>query len=111
MGKPEGKVERHLRDSVRALGGQCYKFSASITNGVPDRVVVLGATVFVETKAKGGRPTRLQLVRHDEIRASGGRVYVTHTVERVDELVAMLQEERLAAQAVAAQKKEKHDKQ
>ena len=46
--------------------------------------------MFVETKAKGGRPTRLQLVRHDEIRASGGRVYVAHTVERVDELVAML---------------------
>ena len=87
MGKAEAEVEKHLVKRVKEAGGQCYKFSASITNGVPDRIVVLGRTVFVETKAKNGRPSKLQLVRHDQIRLSGGEVALASTKEQIDTLV------------------------
>jgi len=90
MGKAEARVEDYLVARVRAAGGCCYKFSASVTNGVPDRVVVLGRTVFVETKARDGRPSKLQLVRHEEIRSSGGEVNLAFTREQVDELVDAL---------------------
>lgn len=96
MGKAEAEVEKHLVKRVKEAGGQCYKFSASITNGVPDRVVILGRTVFVETKAKNGRPSKLQLVRHDQIRFSGGEVALASTKEQVDALVDALAADRQA---------------
>lgn len=90
MGKPEGYVEKYLYAQVKVRGGMCIKFLSSI-NGIPDRVVILaGRTVFVETKAPGGQPRRLQLVRHAEMRAAGGDVRVIDTREEVDELIGEL---------------------
>ena len=90
MGKAEARVEDYLVERVKASGGRCYKFSAAMTNGLPDRVVVLGRTVFVETKAPGGRPSKLQLVRHEEIREAGGEVLLAFTREQVDDLIDSL---------------------
>lgn len=92
MGKPEGRVEDHLKDLVEAAGGACWKFSASIRNGVPDRIVILPqcGTVFVETKAPGGRLRTLQEVRHEQMRAAGATVHVASTRAEVEDLVARL---------------------
>lgn len=91
MGKPEEYVEGYLRKRVTAAGGQCWKWVAPGKSGVPDRVVVLaGRVVFVETKAPGGKPRPLQLVRHRELRAAGADVRVFDTREQVDALVAEL---------------------
>ena len=88
MGKAENSVEGHLFDLVKARKGLCLKFSASIVNGVPDRVVVLnGHTVFVETKAPKGVPSTIQLYRHAEMRAAGADVRLVFTREAVESLV------------------------
>lgn len=90
----EAIIEQYLFDKVKAAGGQCYKFSASITNGVPDRIVILNKTVFVELKAPGEKPRKLQEVRHQEIRNSGGEVYVIDSKQQVNDLVDKLKPKR-----------------
>lgn len=92
MGRPEGRVENHLSEQVKAAGGMCLKLSASITNGVPDRVVILptSGTCFVETKAPGGVLSKLQIVRHEQMRAAGAKVYVATSRKAVDDLINTL---------------------
>jgi hypothetical protein len=88
VGKPESRVEDHLVRQVKAAGGLCWKFSAPAINGVPDRVVVLnGHTVFVETKARGGKPTKLQRFRLEQIVKAGGRAEVLDSRPAVDDFV------------------------
>ena len=62
MGSKESRIERQLANGVKALGGMTFKFISPGMAGVPDRIVILpGGTVhFVEIKAKGGKPTKLQ---------------------------------------------------
>ncbi len=87
MGKAEGYIEGYLVKRVKACAGMCLKFTSGI-NGVPDRIVILnGHTVFVETKAPGEEPRKLQLVRHSQMRAAGGDVRVIDTREQVDDLI------------------------
>ena len=90
MGYQENKVESYLRRRVRAAGGQCYKLSASHTSGIPDRLVVLGDTIFVECKAPGEEPRLRQRIEHDRIRAAGGHVAVVASRSEVDSLVERL---------------------
>lgn len=92
MGKAENSVESHLIRQVRAAGGMCLKFSAQTTTGVPDRICILPGvgTVFVETKAPGGACSKIQLVRHDQMRAAGAQVYVASTRAAVDALIRSL---------------------
>lgn len=48
--------------------------------GTPDRITILrGQAVFIETKTFGKKPTREQLEKHEEIRASGGIVMVVNS--------------------------------
>ncbi|WP_085514189.1 VRR-NUC domain-containing protein [Plantibacter flavus] len=90
MGKPENYVESYLYSRVRASGGLCLKFMSSIS-GVPDRIVILaGRTVFVETKALGKKPRKLQLVRFNEMRVAGADVRVIDSRELVEELISEL---------------------
>jgi len=74
----EKAIEHHLVDEVTARGGLCLKFSSHTTTGYPDRLVLMpgGRCCWFELKSKGMKPTRLQRLRHDELRALGFRVYV-----------------------------------
>lgn len=90
MGKPENRVEEHLRRAVKAAGGMCLKF-LSATSGVPDRIVVLaGHTVFVELKAPGGRAEPLQLERIAQLRRAGADARIVSSRPAADALVAEL---------------------
>lgn len=62
MGRSEKQIEQRLIDGVKELGGTTFKFISPGAAGVPDRIVILpGGTVhFVELKAEGGIPTKLQ---------------------------------------------------
>lgn len=84
----EKSIERYLVKSVQALGGLCLKFASSTETGYPDRLVILpgGMACWVELKSKGYVPTRLQDIRHAELRSRGMTVYVVDSRERVDEL-------------------------
>lgn len=88
MGKAENRVEKYLRDEVKALDGLCLKFTSSV-NGVPDRIVLLNEhTVFIELKAKGGRLSPLQQVQIARMQDRGADVRVLNTRELVDEFIA-----------------------
>lgn len=90
MGKAEEFIEGYLVKQVKAAGGLCFKFTSGVA-GVPDRIVILqGSTVFVETKAPGGTPRKLQRVRMAQMAEAGADVRVIDTRPQVDELIREL---------------------
>lgn len=89
----EREVESYLRRRVEALGGECVKFLPDDMPGYPDRIVMLpgGVLVWAETKKpKGGKVSKLQKLRHEQLRSLGQRVIVVWTKEQADELVEQL---------------------
>lgn len=91
MGKPEGRVEDYFVKSAKHNGFMYFKFTAPSTNGVPDRIIIgHGMTIFVELKAPGKKPRKLQVITMDEMREHGARVYVIDTIQAVDELFQSL---------------------
>lgn len=74
-------------------GYLCYKFTSPGTSGMPDRVLIgHGSTLFVETKAPGKDPRKLQDYMFGQIRKYGGVVFVARTIEAVDEMFDALKE-------------------
>ena len=71
MIESEKVLERKLVDKIKKLGGHAYKFVSPNQRGVPDRLCVLphGITVFVELKTTGKKPTKLQVLCMDELKA------------------------------------------
>lgn len=86
----ESDIERRLVAEVRKAGGMCLKFTSPSTRGVPDRIVLMpgGVMRFVELKAPGRKPTRLQRIMHERIMALGFRVAVVDSQEGIREVVA-----------------------
>ena len=89
---PEGKVKKAGRAIMTKMG--MYHFPAFSggygRSGVPDDIGChLGVFVAVEYKAKGGKPTALQLKNMDDIRKSGGvALLVDETnVHQLEELI------------------------
>lgn len=85
----EKAIERYLTDRIRSMGGRCLKYSNSGETGYPDRLVLLppGKVIWVELKSRGKKPTRMQLIRHDELRQLGFDVRVIDSREGVDGLL------------------------
>lgn len=90
----EKDIERKLTIAVREEGGICPKFVSPGTNGMPDRLVLLpdGHMAFVELKAPGERPRKIQLRRHAKLRALGYRVYVVDGAEQIPEVIRTIRE-------------------
>ncbi|MNB95743.1 VRR-NUC domain protein [compost metagenome] len=82
----ERDIETYLRDRVREAGGRAYKWTSPGNNGVPDRIVILpGGTVrFIELKAPGQKPTKLQLAQHRILQNLGCPVQVIDSKAQVD---------------------------
>lgn len=74
----EKYIERALVEAVEKKGGKALKFYSATQTGYPDRVVMLpqGRIAWVELKSKGKKPTKLQTIRHEELRALGFQVAV-----------------------------------
>ncbi len=85
----EREIEMKLRDAVKAAGGLCWKFTSPGTAGVPDRIILMhgGRIAFVETKAPDGKPRKIQLKRHKQLRALGFPVYVLNDKNDITGLV------------------------
>lgn len=85
----EKTIEQALTRAVAGSGGMCLKFTSPSTRGVPDRIVLMpgGRIVFVEVKAPGRRPTRLQRIMHDRLRSLGFTVLVIDSMEGIREVV------------------------
>lgn len=86
----ERDIEKRLVDEVTKRGGKVLKHTGEA--GTPDRLVLapIGQCVFVELKAPGKKPRKLQEQRIKELRCLGFEVYVIDSFEGVDKLVRRL---------------------
>ena len=89
MIESEKVLERKLVDKIKKLGGHAYKFVSPNQRGVPDRLCVLphGITVFVELKTTGKKPTKLQVLCMDELKALGQECVVVDSTVSLDILI------------------------
>jgi len=86
--KPEETVESYLKRRGEELGFLVYKFVSPGNDGVPDRVLIgHGKTFFVETKAPGEKPRKLQAKVIARINDHGGLAYVAASREAIDTLL------------------------
>lgn len=84
----ETKVERYLRQKTEQLGALCTKCTSPGTNGMPDRIVLWDGRIwFIELKAPGKKPRKLQEYIHGEIRKQGFEVRVMDSLEDVEEFI------------------------
>ena len=89
----EREIEQKLIDAVKAQGGVCWKFTSPGTAGVPDRIILMpmGRIAFVEVKAPGERPRKLQLARHHLLRRLGFRTFVLDNPEQIGVILDEIQ--------------------
>lgn len=80
----EKDIEKKLCEEVNKVGGKCLKLISPSWAGIPDRLVLMpkGRLGFVELKAPGKKPRKLQEKRIQELLKLGFKVY---TVDSYDE--------------------------
>ena len=85
----ESFIEEKLTKAVKQNGGVCWKFTSPRTAGVPDRIILMpkGHIAFVEVKAPGEKPRKLQLSRHRLLRRLGFQVYVLDALEQIGGII------------------------
>lgn len=78
----ENSIEKRLVTEVERIGGWCLKLPAIHNAGLPDRLCLFpgGKVVFVELKAFGKKPRRIQTLMHQNLKAMGFRVEVIDTI-------------------------------
>ena len=79
----EKQIERRLCDEVKAAGGMCLKQTGLA--GIPDRLVVMpgGKCAFIELKAPGEKPRKLQMMRIKQLKKLGFKCFVIDGVEQI----------------------------
>jgi hypothetical protein len=88
----ETVIERYLVAQVKKAGGKALKMVPTYDNGIPDRLVLLhGKTIFVELKAPGEEPRKLQALFLDELRRGGYDARVIDTKKQVDDFIKEIQ--------------------
>ena len=81
----EKDIEQKLVADVKSRGGMCPKWVSPGLSGVPDRIVLMpgGRIGFIEAKAPGEKPGKLQVAMHRRLRGLGFRVYVLDDPEEI----------------------------
>ncbi|MEM8575549.1 MAG: VRR-NUC domain-containing protein [Pseudomonadota bacterium] len=78
----ESAVEKKVCVFARNAGWLVHPKADANNRGWPDRTFSKpGVLMFVEFKRPGGKPTLLQLHRHEELRKRGYTVHVIDNVE------------------------------
>lgn len=78
----ERDIEKKACELAKAAGWLAYKFVSPAQRGVPDRIFIKGGRiVFIEFKALGAKPTKLQWRMIERLRAQGCEVFVCDSVE------------------------------
>jgi hypothetical protein len=88
----ESKIEKTVCDYAKSKGWLVYKFVSPNNRGVPDRLL-LGPDrkiAFIEFKAPGKEPTKLQKHVFSKIRALLFKVYVIDNIEEGKNLIDTL---------------------
>lgn len=84
----EKVVERKLTELVKRKGGMSVKMLCDQYSGLPDRLCLLpnGRIFFAELKTTGKRPTKIQLLTHERLRALGFAVEVIDSVGQLNDI-------------------------
>lgn len=78
----ERDIERKVCDLAKAAGWLAYKFTSPAQRGIPDRIFIRqGRIVFIEFKAPGAMPTKLQWRMIERLRGHGCEVHVCDSIE------------------------------
>lgn len=94
MMTPEGIVESYLVKKAKQNNMICFKFVSPGNRGVPDRILIgNGKTIFIETKADGKKPRKLQEKVISKMRNTGATVFVADNKEKIDEIINMVLED------------------
>ena len=90
----EAAIERQLVAATKKRRGLCLKWVSPGYAGVPDRIVLLpyGRIGFVEVKAPGEKPRKLQVSRHRLLRRLGFGVYVLDRPEGIEKILEKIEE-------------------
>lgn len=98
MGAPEAKIENYLLSECNKRNYMCLKFVSPSTAGVPDRLIIAKnletgkrLVCFVETKAPGEKPRKLQLSVIAQMKEKGADVFVADTREIVDQIIRWIE--------------------
>jgi hypothetical protein len=86
----EKKIEKRCCDVARANGWYTRKFSSPSNRGVPDRIFIKDGDVwFVEFKAPGNTPTKLQEHEMDLLQKAGAQVCWTDNVDEFKQFLGI----------------------
>lgn len=85
----EKPIEKYLVKKAKSIGARAAKFVSPGWSGVPDRIIMApgGLIVFVECKAPGEKPRKLQVYRMKQLNELGFRTETVDTYESVDRLI------------------------
>lgn len=76
----EQQLQSKIKNNLKAKGWIVIKTIRLSEAGYPDLFCFKGGrTVFIEVKAGDNKPTPLQNLRHEQLRAQGFEVIVTNT--------------------------------
>jgi hypothetical protein len=83
MIEKEKTLEKKFSKIAKDLGGLSFKLPAVFCMGLPDRLCLLpgGLVFFAEIKSTGAKPTKIQNLMHDRIRALGFKVFIIDSTE------------------------------
>ena len=86
----EKQIERKLYDEVKKIEGMCLKQTGMA--GIPDRLVLLpgGRCAFVELKAPGEKPRKLQLMRMKQLKKLGFKCFVIDGAEQIKPMLEVI---------------------
>ena len=86
----EKQIERKLYDEVKKIEGMCLKQTGMA--GIPDRLVLLpnGKCAFVELKAPGEKPRKLQQIRMKQLKKLGFKCFVIDGVEQIKPMLEVI---------------------
>jgi hypothetical protein len=88
----EAKLEKAIGDFARSNGCLYYKFSSPSNRGVPDRIIIAptGKILFLEIKAPGEIPTKLQGREMHRINSNNANADWVDNIEKAKQLISKL---------------------
>lgn len=79
----ESEIEKKVSEYAKAKGWLVYKFVSPSQRGVPDKIFIRGGEIyFIEFKASGKKPTKLQDKVFSKIRGELFEVYIIDNIEQ-----------------------------